>query len=137
MENEEQLKFAYHGLSLTELSRVIYTGQITAENGTIYCEGSHRRHCTLPDAVHDLSPDGPSRDPFLYASVLELVVHRSKGIEEGPVYMQPLGTVFIIGVYFHVIPLVRSFETGYRGWFQICDTVFEKIGCHRCRGFRQ
>ena len=87
-------------------------------------------HFTLPNAVHAFGPKGPTKDPFLYAAVLEMAVNRTRGRVTGAVWSQPQGTTWITGVYFHMLPVTKAFERGYRGWLQIYGTVFDKMGCH-------
>ena len=66
-------------------------------------------------------------DTNLYAMFFELAVNRSQGTQHKGQWVQPKGTHLITGVYFHALPYHLAYADGYRGWFRIHSSVYDKI----------
>ena len=123
-----QIKLAYIGVSISELCKIASTGELPSEGGIIYCDGAHRKQYALPNAVHELSLEGPATDSHVYAAVLEVAVNRGEGTHTGTEYQQRPGSVYIVEVYFHMIAIESFFENGFRGWMQIGQPALNRLG---------
>ena len=131
METDEELKFAYFGVSIKELNDIAATGKMITEGDLLFCEGGHRKQYALANTVHRFSHDGPSEDSHLYAAVIELAVNRTQGAKIGRQWTQKPDSTYITGVFFHTICIRKAFEPGIRGWLQNCDFSCLDIGIYK------
>ena len=87
----------------------------TSEKIGIYCEGESRKSCTVPYAAHVIEDMNP---PLLVACVLELCVNRKRG---GTIHDQWFqkdeDSVFITGIYTHLVQVTKFFGKGFKGWY--------------------
>ncbi len=62
-----------------------------------------------------------------YSCVFELCVHRAQGTVINFQWIQKTEeSVIITGVYTHLLPITKLYETGFLGWFKVHDSVWDE-----------
>ena len=133
---------AYHGTSLKALrwitidGRLVDSMNITENSPGQYCEGEHRKHLAVAYSTMNRRHNS-ELDPCLYSAVIKLAVCRNREPGIGQVHKQwreQTGTSYIQGVWFHVLPISRIFQTGHFDKFSIMPRVFQELEHFRARG---
>jgi hypothetical protein len=119
---------AYHGTSIQDGSKVVISGAMKTGVTTIaglsgICVYSaERKQESLLHATHTLLPHHPE---VAACAILELCVDRSKGTQVEPgLWVQPEGTVMVLGVYTHLLPIADLYAPGFHGRYRIHNSVY-------------
>ena len=116
------LKEAFHGTSIDNLPMIVARGlqegpHSIVKKTRVYCEGSHRRNCTLGYMTH---VSIPGLNPmWMWAAQLECLVDRERGGTKHNQWHQQQGSVHVVSINIHVFNLRDAYNKGNVGWFKV------------------
>ena len=123
--------FAVHGTSMRAAKAILYNGWREASNVTggvhgLYCEGMHRRQCTMRYMTHAWEKSLPKW--CVAAAMLELMVDKSDTKVINRQWVQRnLGSATIVAMLIHVVDLREVFPAKFLGWMQVAGRTMKDM----------
>ena len=84
-------------------------------------------HCAWPYSTMQLSADEEEKELFLYGAAIDLIVARDHGTHIRQQWVQPKGTLQIIGIYFQVVNFAKLLNPGQFGCYRIARTALARL----------
>ena len=128
---EPQWTFAVHGTSMRAAKDILSGGWRESSNVTggvhgLYCEGMHRRQCTIRYMTHAWEKSLPKW--CVAAAMMELMVDRNDTkIVNSQWVQRNLGSVAIIAVLIHVVDLRKVYPAKFLGWVHVAGRTMKDM----------
>ena len=126
-----QWTFAVHGTSMRAAKDILSGGWRESSNVTggvhgLYCEGMHRRQCTMRYMTHAWEKSLPKW--CVAAAMMELMVDRSDTkIVNSQWVQRNLGSAAITAVLIHVVDLRKVYPAKFLGWVHVAGRTMKDM----------
>ena len=129
-----RLEITYHGTSIKNVSRILREGQLRPAANTImaadgvYCEGSHRRDCTLCYAIWSTLGWECWVSPYmLWTVVFECAIDPTYRRIRRQQYVVPRERIMVICMHVGCVHISNCFNRHSRGWNKVENESLEKL----------